>query len=192
MIDATKITKYNQTTQELQESLLFWVLAAGKNGKRAANIVNKIVVLLNKYFPNKNLFEQLKNYDQEELASMFLFYGTGCQNIKAKTINELIYSNLDLKKCTINDLERIYGIGKKTARCFIIHSRENIEYAGLDTHILKFLKIMGIKKVPKNTPNSKKEYLRLEKEFLNIAKKYNKSTAQFDLELWNEFSVGGI
>ena len=74
----------------------------------------------------------------------------------------------------------------KTSRCFIIHSRKNAKCAGLDTHILKFLDMMGYE-VPKSTPN-KKQYLILEKEFIDIVKFSKKSIAEIDLLIWNYFS----
>jgi len=75
----------------------------------------------------------------------------------------------------------------KTSRCFILHSRKDSRYAGLDTHILKFLKGYGFK-VPKATP-AKKKYLELEQQFLYIADSQNKSPAELDLEVWNAYSL---
>ena len=42
MIDAENITNYNLSDSELETTLMFWVLAAGKNGTRAAKITNQI------------------------------------------------------------------------------------------------------------------------------------------------------
>lgn len=189
MIDASRITNFNQSQQELQESLFFWVMAAGKNGTRAAAITNQILTFLNNYYPNENLFEQLKHYDETEIARMFAFYKTGCQNIKARTVYELIHSNIDLASCTAQDLENVYGIGRKTSRCFIVHSRKDTNHACLDTHILKFLRLMGIPNVPKSTPASRKSYEKFEKIFLQYASKYGMTPAELDLLIWNEFKV---
>ena len=61
--------------------------------------------------------------------------------------------------------------------------------AGLDTHVLKFLKLMGVDNVPKVTPSSNKEYLRLEYEFLKLAAKYKMAPSDLDLMVWNEYSI---
>jgi hypothetical protein len=43
MINPTNITNYNLTTAELEEHLLFWVCAAGKNGVVAASNLDKFL-----------------------------------------------------------------------------------------------------------------------------------------------------
>jgi len=94
---------------------------------------------------------------------------------------------LNLRTCSVKDLEQIKGIGRKTSRCYVMHSRKNARCAGLDTHCLKFLADRGYK-VPKATPSSEKEYLRLENAFLQLADKSGMSVAEFDLAVWNEYS----
>jgi thermostable 8-oxoguanine DNA glycosylase len=91
--------------------------------------------------------------------------------------------------CNAEELEKIYGIGMKTSRCFLIHSRKNARYAGLDTHVLKFLRAKGVQDVPKSTPTSRKLYLRLEAEFLKLSDESGKSVADLDLEVWNKYKV---
>jgi thermostable 8-oxoguanine DNA glycosylase len=112
--------------------------------------------------------------------------GIGCYNMKASYFFDLIYSDINLKKCSVEELEKIKGIGPKTARCFLLHSRPNQNYAGIDTHILKFLAAKGFE-VPKSTPTGRR-YRELEKEFVKLAKKAKKSVAEYDLEIWNEYS----
>ena len=86
------------------------------------------------------------------------------------------------------DLEKIHGVGMKTSRCFILHSRKDAQYAGLDTHMLKFLRSKGID-APMSTPSSKKQYLTLEKYVLYYAQLAKRSPADFDLEIWRQYSV---
>lgn len=188
MIDASNITNYKQSNEQLEMSLLFWVLAAGKNGTRAANITNKLVkkICSDGYTP----FFSLAMLPQESIAHMLKELGSGCHNIKGRTIYELTHAGLNLRTCGPQDLEKIHGIGKKTSRCFILHSRKNAKAAGLDTHILKFLDIIGVPNVPKSTPSSNKEYLRLEQEFLKACDHYKMKPAELDLRVWNEYSVG--
>ena len=75
----------------------------------------------------------------------------------------------------------------KTSRCFIVHSRPEVKYVGLDTHILKFIKDLGYN-VPKSTPSSKKKYLEIESLFLNLVKDVNLPIASVDLLIWNFYS----
>lgn len=94
-------------------------------------------------------------------------------------------SGLNLKTCTVADLEAIYGIGMKTARYFILHTRKNARVACLDTHILSWLSYYTGYKVPKQTP-TKTKYLELEKVFLNICDTMQMTPADLDLKIWNK------
>ena len=169
MIDATKITNYNLSYDELQEYILFWILAAGKKGTRAAAIINDWVFNVKK---TEYIFDTLKTYSMDKLVNLCIRYGTGCHTHKARSIYEIVHSNINLATCSPDELETIYGIGMKTARCFIIHSRENAPYAGLDTHLLKFLSKLELDiPVPKSTP-TRKIYLQLEQIVLTLADKF--------------------
>lgn len=126
-----------------------------------------------------------------------------------RAIDDILSLNLNLNdKIKISDLENITGLSLKTSRFFVIHSYPNEEYAALDTHVLKFLKLNLIKNVPQSTPSNKELYYLLEKKFLNIYKKFlkdimdkkenknqkylekyldyskNISLANFDLAIW--------
>jgi len=186
MINPEFITNYDLNEKELQEYILFWVCAAGKNGRTAAKCCDKFLNLIGVndiYLP----FTVIRGLPKESLPKILKSCGIGCYTSKARTMWELTHSNLDLKNCSAIDLEKIYGIGMKTSRCFILHSRENARYAGLDTHILKFLRKLGYD-APKSTPTGKK-YLELETIFLNYADKLGKAPADLDLEIWNKYSV---
>jgi hypothetical protein len=206
MIDPENITNYNLTNEELEEHILFWVCAAGKNGRTAARCLDKFLGIVKG--TNQSPFEALwlKGYEDATVFRLSSKYiniinkhkcipeimkscGIGCFNQKARTFIELANSDLDLKACTAEDLEKIYGIGMKTSRCFILHSRKDARYAGLDTHILKYLRAKGVENVPKTTPGSKKEYLRLEKEFLRLADEVDMSPADLDLTVWRKYSI---
>ena len=189
MIDAANITNYNLTDAELETALMFWVFAAGKNGTRAAQITNQLRSFWDTMSKDISTFHWLMHYDLEDTTELLKQYKTGCHNIKARTLWQLCREGLNLRTCTAEDLEKIYGIGMKTSRCFIMHSREDAQVAGFDTHMLKYLKSLGYD-VPKNTPNSKKLYLQLEKEVLKLADIAGLSAAAFDLKIWNRYKVG--
>lgn len=188
MIDPSNITNYELTDKELEEVLLFWICAAGKNGTTAARLLNDL--LIDVHADTYGPFNAFKLYNSIELIALELKeHGIGCYNHKARTIYEIVNSDLNLRNCTSEDLEKIYGIGMKTSRCFLIHSRKNSQYAGLDTHMLKHLRAKGISDVPKTTPSSKKQYKRLELEVLRLSKETGKTPAQYDLDIWNKYSI---
>lgn len=187
MIDAENITDYTLDTAELEARLIFWVFAAGKNGTRAANITNYLLNYWRNIDKTSSPFNMLMYYPYGELSDLLKQLKTGCHNIKAKTLYDICRANIDLATCTATDLEKIYGIGMKTSRCFIIHSRKDAQYAGLDTHMLKHLKSLG-HDVPKSTP-TKNKYLTLEKTVLILAKQAGKSPAEYDLEVWNKYKI---
>lgn len=189
MIDAANITDYNLFDNELEARMIFWVLAAGKNGTRAAEITNKMTSNWERLAGITKPFKVIKSQSLEETVEMCKNYGTGCHNSKGRSLHELVNAGLNLRTCSPEDLEKIYGIGMKTSRCFILHSRENAQAAGLDTHILKHLRELGYD-APINTPASKKIYLTLEKIVLKLAEQTGMSPACYDLKVWNQYKVG--
>jgi thermostable 8-oxoguanine DNA glycosylase len=92
-----------------------------------------------------------------------------------------------LKNVTIDELESIKGIGSKTARFFVLHSRPNVEVAVLDTHILKWLSIVTRIGMPKSTP-PKKKYKEIEQLFLTEARIRNMTPADLDLHIWKSYA----
>lgn len=190
MIDAANITNYALSYEELEARLIFWVLAAGKNGTRAAEITNKMVCAWEVQSPNMTPFEVLRQFKLANIIELCKMYGTGCQSAKGRSLYEIANSGLDLRTCSVYSLEQIYGIGMKTSRCFIMHSRKDARVAGLDTHILKHLASLGYD-VPKNTPSSKKLYLTLEQEVVKLADAAGMTPADYDLMIWNKYKIGG-
>jgi len=97
--------------------------------------------------------------------------------------------DLNLRTCTLEDLLKIHGVGNKTARFFLLHTRAGCEYAVLDTHILKWMRNRG-EDVPKSTPTNSKVYRELEKRFRYLSRLAHPSLtdAQIDLLIWSEQS----
>ena len=183
MINPATITNYNATDNELQEVLIFWICVAGKTARTISRAVDRLLNNLK----GKTPFEKIKSAGKKQLPGFLKDNGIGCYSIKSRSLWELVNSNIDLRNCTVDELENLYGIGPKTARCFVIHSRADAKYAGLDTHVLKFLRDKG-HNVPKSTPAGKKQYRELELLFLNYVKKSGKTVADFDLEIWRRYS----
>jgi hypothetical protein len=201
MIDPSNITNYNLTDKELEEHLLFWVAATGKNGRTAARCLEVFLTMIT--YNGMGPFDALRLqylYDVKEkdnpehatMAEIMKLAGIGCYTHKSKTFIELSHAPLDLSTCSTEDLEKIYGIGPKTARCFILHSRKGARLSGLDTHMLKHLREMGVEGVPKSTPSSKKKYMILEQEVLRLADEAGIDIAVYDLMIWNKYSVKSI
>jgi thermostable 8-oxoguanine DNA glycosylase len=173
MVDPSNIVRYDQTDAELEELLIFCICVAGKKASTIAPRVHKLI------------------HGHKLGVGCFLKYqlktlGIGCHTVKARTIQDAFRAGLDLRECSVSDLEAIYGIGPKTARAFIMWSRPNVQHACLDTHILKWLRDQGVEGVPKSTPTGKK-YLTLEQTYLKMVPE-GKTAAEFDLEIWKEYS----
>lgn len=191
MINPEKISNFNLTTPELEENILFWVCAAGKNGMTAAKSLNKMLKFLGDMFSHHlSPFELLREAtcrDREHgsLPGLMKLCGIGCYNNKAETFKLLVSAALNLKTCTVDELMAIKGIGPKTARAFLVHTREAQKFAVIDTHVLKFLRHQGIM-APKSTPSGKK-YNELEQVFLTICHLRGLDVADLDLTVWNHY-----
>jgi len=75
--------------------------------------------------------------------------------------------------------EIVIGAGMKVASEFMRDIGYN-DLAILDVHILKYMK--------RNPPRNQKEYLQLEKEFCEIAKRKGLSPGKFDSAIWEAYS----
>jgi thermostable 8-oxoguanine DNA glycosylase len=179
MVDPINFTKFDRSERELQEAILFCVLVTGKNAITTAKALDRL--LNTKLMP----FDFLGRFSEPRLRVMLKTAGIGCYNNKAKSIYELVHAGFNLRTCSVDDLENIHGIGRKTSRYFVLHTRPNVNLAVLDVHILRHLAECGYK-VPPTTPSSKSKYEELEKIFLELAKKAGKSPCDYDLELWNK------
>jgi thermostable 8-oxoguanine DNA glycosylase len=192
MITPTSITNYNRTEAELEEFLLFSIMVAGKNSQQTAKkldsflfatmglispldwIANLVKIKENKISSTDPLMVCMKNHKLGQYNRLFSAF-TGILQFKGR-----------LSSVTVQELESVKGIGPKTARFFLLHSRPNQEIAVLDTHILHWMRDNGIQ-APKTTPSGEK-YLKFEKMFIDIAKKNDISIADLDLRIWTAYS----
>jgi len=163
---------------ELERFLLFSIAVAGKT----AWMVEKA---MSAFLGNaKHPFAKVRRLaKQRQLKSKLRQARIGQYTKIARGFKEIAFSGLDLHNCTLDDLMTIHGIGPKTARFFLLHTREDARYAVLDTHILAFLREAG-HKVPKATPQGAKRYAELEALVLKIADEQNVSPADFDMAIW--------
>jgi thermostable 8-oxoguanine DNA glycosylase len=190
MIDPYNITNFNRTEAELQELLLFCILVAGKTAYIQAG---KLEQFLNSIRERLMLSDHVKPFEIIKIAND---HGILLQEIqKAKlgqykkitnAFNYLIDNKINLSNCEPVELEKVPGIGMKTSRFFILHSRNIKTLAVLDVHILKFLGSLG-HKVPKTTPN-KKQYYYLEQKFLDYCRANDLHPATADLQIWKSYA----
>jgi thermostable 8-oxoguanine DNA glycosylase len=184
LIDPKKITNFTRTQAELQSFFLFGLFCAGKNSDYAAKCLAKLLHNNEGETP----FEVLKNLGETGIHNVLVASKIGQYGRLTKAIMDAVY--LDLSTCTLEELMSVHGVGPKTARFFLVHTRPNCEYAVLDTHILKYMRDKGCTLAPENTPTNYKLYVELEKAFLYHAKIDFPfmSIADIDLTLWMKYS----
>jgi hypothetical protein len=182
-IDPTKITNFQRTDAELQAFALFGLFCAGKNSDYAARCLAR---LLNKC--DSTPFNYLRELGEIGIHNALVASKIGQYHRLTKALMALI--ELDLRTCSLSDLTSVFGIGAKTARFFLVHSRPNCDHAILDVHVLKFLRDNGVEDAPEQTPTNHKKYLELEKKFLYLAKIRFPfmSIADIDLIIWQHYS----
>lgn len=188
MIDPFKITDFERTTEELQE---FWLFCLAVAGKKATMIAGKIGEFLEGRSSNETPFEYVNRLAKSgELIGRLKDVRMG-----KYALLELAFANsaqagrLDLRKVVPSDLEELPGVGPKTSRFFIMHSRENAQIAVIDTHVTKYLRERGYD-VPKGVPTGK-VYARLEQIMIAETKASGMTPADFDLAIWSHYASNG-
>lgn len=189
MIDLTKVPYYDMPQVWLEEFALLAIAVAGKTATVVApRLSNMLVALHCKYgIMSNNPFQIIRLSGLETIQSYLKMYGIGCYNAKGKSMYQLAVRCPNLSVCTVETLESVYGIGPKTARFIILHTRRDAKVAVLDTHILKYMAHMSYK-VPKSTPSGK-QYQRIEKLFIELweLEGNGKTLAEYDAFIWNEY-----
>lgn len=188
MINPSEITNFSRTQYELEEFLLFAISVAGKQATMQAKKLDIFLSLLEKEYSKKWL------YFSPFKALSYLDHITVMECLKESKIGQYnrlrtafkIVCEYDPSTVSVEHLESIKGIGPKTARFFLLHSRKDQNIACLDTHILSWLRENGVP-TPKSTPPIKR-YKEIEIEFLKKAKESGMSVADFDLKIWKERS----
>ena len=201
MIEPTTITNFHRNEHELEQFMLFCIAVAGHNSTTTARLVNQFVhdtrgtpLLFLKYAVwNNNRHNDSSAWRanaSETIAEHLEPYSLGPYKQNASALAGVM--GLNLRTCTLLDLLQINGIGHKTARMFLLHSRPNEEHIVLDVHVLRYLrKVCRLKNIPEKTPPKLSQtYLDIE----NRAKRYVRakypglSFAEFDLGVWKQMS----
>ena len=197
MITPNQITNFNRTETELEEFLLFSILVAGKKAEMQAKKLDSfighamMVVGISPFDWLQHLVDLEKdnpyyNEKKNPLMSCMMNHKLGQYKRLYKAFKGILDFKGRLSKVTIEELESVYGIGSKTARFFVLHSRPDQKVAVLDTHILKWMKSLGYD-APKTTP-SKKKYGEVERWFLLEAENHKMTPAKLDLQVWKDYA----
>lgn len=187
MIDPINMTDYNRSILQLEETMLFCIAAAGKNALTSARILDEF---LHKHGKGTiRPFEIIRKFKPNVLLNKMKKAGFGCYTLKSKGFHYIARQGLDLRTCTWEDLDACPGVGMKTAKFFVLHTRKDANVACLDTHILKWFRDLGYKNVPKSSPQSEKVYKKFEDIFLSLALEHKMSPADLDLSIWNKYRV---
>lgn len=195
-IDPEDFTNFHRSDAELEAAWLFSLVVAGKTAHTQARLLNNFLRNLEAKTPFEGI--RLAVTDSSLLVRL-KESKLGQYNRLSKAFTESV--SLNLRDCTVADLENIHGCGPKTARLFIMHTRPNQRLAAIDTHILKLFsenrqrfiafsieRGLRINTVPSVTPSSKKIYQVCEDFFLHLADEVQQSPAEFDLATWTRFS----
>jgi thermostable 8-oxoguanine DNA glycosylase len=184
MIDSSDITNFNRSEIELQEYLLFCACVAGKTSVVQAKKLDEF--LYPSTLLGKTPFEYINHLESSgKLMPRLRYTKLGQYNRLHELFKKII--SVDVENVDVDELETVPGIGPKTSRFFLLHSRPNQRVAVLDTHILSWLRenTKGTT-IPKSTPQATSRYKAIEKLFISEADKRNIGIADLDLQIWNE------
>jgi thermostable 8-oxoguanine DNA glycosylase len=182
MIDPFNITNYERTEEELEEFLFFCVFVAGKTAPVIAEKTDDFYRAVKKYLHDPLLddFDKIK-----ALVHHANRVKLGKYSVFQRFFREYVECKPNLRTVTVEELMRFTGVGPKTARFFVLHSRKDAYIAVLDTHILRYMREFYGFDTPRQTPQSKSRYEYLEGEFLGLFEStVFDSVAEFDLYIW--------
>ena len=213
MIDPANPPQIPEATQaELEEFLMFGIAAAGHNSKQTAVALDRCIELLpgQKHLGLPSPLARLAGWLAQEcyrlpcdatgwdggwsrktqvemLGKLARQAGLGCYNQRVTSYLDFldkINTGLNLRTCSIAELEQIYGVGKKTSRFFVMYTRpDQNEYAILDVHILAWLREQGYD-APTQTPRGPKSYEWLESMFVQEASSRGVTPLELDRAIW--------
>jgi hypothetical protein len=184
-VDPAEVIRFDRNDEELQTFWLFCGCVAGKTAATQARLLAGFLQSLDTAGDSTPFQLIRRTAYRGELLDAIKASRLGQYNRLCRFMIESL--NLDLRTCTVEDLEAIPGCGPKTARMFLMFSRPDQRFAALDTHVLKHLRANGID-APKTTPPAGKTYARLEQEFLKLADASGMSIADYDLAVWKTYA----
>jgi hypothetical protein len=189
MIDPNNVTNTARTPEELEEFLLFCVVVAGKNADQQS-------AKLERFLGGRRPFAHIRSSHragrlEERLREVRL----GKYSLLGRSFRELSASGADLGACTWEQLTLFPGIGIKTAKFFVLHSRPGQMHGVLDTHVLAWMRerwAPGGLAVPRHSPQDPRAYRFWETVYFGMVSARHHGGpravdwAKFDLDLWKE------
>lgn len=184
LINPSDVIHYDRTDDELELFFLFCAVVAGKTATTQARLLNRFLLSLPSQ--SSSPFARISSAIQSGVLLERLIESRLGQFNRLVVLFEQALA-VNLRTCSISDLEQLRGVGPKTARMFVMMSRPDQRVAALDTHVLKWLNNNGIA-APKTTPSAGPIYEKLENEFLKLVDKSGMSVAEYDLMVWRSFA----
>ena len=123
---------------ELQWRLLYSIFVANKTSEFAEKKTLAFIGMLNK---DELPFDYIKTLDDFWLDNTLRFIGVGQYRRTVPALRGIV--NLNLRTCTIDDLEAVKGIGMKTSRFYLMCIKRDSDVATLDVHVLRWMKSQG-------------------------------------------------
>lgn len=191
-----EITNYNRTASELEEFWIFCLFVQGRNSDFGFECMRRVVNSLGRQKlgtpdSSKTPFDCIRHemeWNSNYIHNLLVVNGVGQYTRFARALEESL--QLDLRTATLKELLSIHGIGPKTARFFLVHSRGGEDYAVLDVHILRWLR-QFYPNAPQQTPSTETIYRLWEERYFHMRKQnfsHMKDAAQIDLLIWSSMS----
>jgi thermostable 8-oxoguanine DNA glycosylase len=196
MVDPFNVTNYARTSRELEEFLLFCMAVAGKTAVVTARALDRFLKDIHKEHlestklcgGNSLPLSIICNMSRWELEKAIEKSRLGKIRLLTKGYHELAEHDAAYwRGATVGQLEKVHGIGPKTARFFLLHTRRDARVAVLDTHMLRHLRRRD-PKCPRTTPQSSAAYTMLERRVLKMADRAGMTPAEFDLMIWKKYT----
>lgn len=192
LVDTQSPQCYDAGDTQLQQFLLLCVVVAGKNSGIQQKKLDAFLQDLHTLRPGLPL-PAIRELPEGELVELLVRHKLGQYRRLTLAFRDLATRAselLDLRTCTAQQLERVFGVGPKTARFFLLYTRRNCRVAVLDTHVLqwmqknrKLLKLPRRLKIPRSTPSGER-YAALEAALLSYCDAQGLNPAELDFEVW--------
>lgn len=174
-----------------QEWVIFAVCVAGRKATMVAAKVDAFLKLLRRWYGWADPFELLHRAAREYRVREAL------EEVRMGQYTRIARALYDLSiglrsgdgRVTDVLLRGVRGVGFKTRRMILLYNNPKLRCAVLDTHVLKFLRLLG-HDVPKSTPSNGSTYRRLEQIFLFEADRRGMTSLELDTAIWRAAADG--